>query len=415
MGNKIGFNWWSAYGPFDPGEDGLPHLGQVIKHHRERRGWSKEELATVLNCTARYVEMLESSKNTKMPESLPRRAFIAQVLGIPFVLLGISPILQIGKESSKNLLASTVDTLSIVNPDTMTMYEKMLAFCWEACYISSFQRAADDVAFCLSLLNTAIRDAKGIQRDQLNALRSRFYQLSGLIARDRMDFGHAVKDGTKALDLALELGNTELIAAALEHRSGTYARMKQFDLALTDIQRALPYADRSRSILKGNVYLVAAEKYTRVHGLKAEREVMGFFDTVRGIVRKGHLEGDGSFLKLNTASLHIEQAKVLTCFQRFAEAHNSYKIAHKYLSDDLTSWQANILLEEAETYLKEDEIEGCCESAIEAFKIVHSLRSPSREERLRRLHQQCRVRAPNNARVFRLGEMLGPYKAVPFA
>jgi tetratricopeptide (TPR) repeat protein len=358
-------------------------------------------------------EMLESSKNTKMPESLPRRAFIAQVLGIPFVLLGLSPILQIGQESSKSLLASTLDTFSIINPDTMTMYEKMLTFCWEACYISSFQRAADDVAFCLSLLNIAIKDAKGIQRDQLNALRSRFYQLSGIIARDRMNFSQAVKDGTKALDLALELENTELIAAALEHRSGTFARMKQFDLALTDIQRALPYADRSRSILKGNVYLVAAEKYTRTQGPKAERAVMSFFDTVRGIVRKGNLEDDGSFLKLNTASLHIEQAKVLTCFKRFAEAHNSYKIAHKHLSSDLTSWQANILLEEAETYLKEDEIEGCCESAIEAFKIVHALRSLSREERLQHLYQQCRDRAPNNARVFRLGEMLGPYNSKP--
>ncbi len=413
MANKRIFNWWSAYGQFDPGEEGLPHLGQVIRQYRELRGWSKEELADVLDCTTRYIEMLESSKNTKMPESLPRRAFIARVLGIPFILLGISPLLEIGQEGDANLLATMVDTLSTVNSNTMTMYEKMLAFCWDACYISSFQRAADDVTFCLSILKTATKDASGIQRDQLNAMRSRFYQLSGIIARDRLDFRQAVKHGTKAVDLAFELKNAELIAASLDHRSGTYARMKNFDLALSDIQRALPYADRSRSILKGNVYLVAAEKYTRVHGSHAEREVMSFFDTVRGIVRKGQLEDDESFLKLNTASLHIEQAKVYTYFQRFEEAHNSFKIAHKYLSPDLTSWQANLLLEEAETYLKEDEIEGCCEYTLEALKIVRSLQSSSREDRLHQLYEQCMNRAPNNALVSRIGAMLGPNKTAP--
>ena len=144
---KTTFSWWSAYGSFDSGEDGLPHFGQVFKHYRELRGWSKEELATVLNYTERYIEMLESAKNTKMPESLPRRVFIARALGIPFILLGVSPIVQVGQVDDINLLTEITETFKIANPRIMTMYERMLAFCWEACYTSSFQRAAGYVAF----------------------------------------------------------------------------------------------------------------------------------------------------------------------------------------------------------------------------------------------------------------------------
>ena len=411
--SKTTFSWWSAYGSFDSGEDGLPHFGQVFKNYRELRGWSKEELATVLNYTERYIEMLESAKNTKMPESLPRRVFIARALGIPFILLGVSPIVQVGQVDDISLLTEITETFKIANPRIMTMYERMLAFCWEACYTSSFQRAADDITFCLHTLNDDVKEATGILRDQLNALRSRFYQLSGIVARDRMDFNRALTDGTKAVELALELDNTELIAAALEHRSGTHARMKRYDLALVDIQRALPYADRARGILKGNVYLVAAEKLTRVQGESAEKEVLKYFDTVRSIVRQRQLEDDGSFLKLNIASYHIERAKILTCFRRFEDAHNSFRIAHKNLSPDLTSWQANILIEEAETYLKQDEVEGSCEFAIEAFKVVRTLQSRSREARVQHLYQQCKMRSPNNALVFRLGEMLSPYKTTP--
>src|SRR5947209_6111634 len=65
--SKTVYYWWYAYGRFAPGENNLPHFGQVMRHYREIRGWSKEELATVLQCTVRYVEMLESSKNNNMP------------------------------------------------------------------------------------------------------------------------------------------------------------------------------------------------------------------------------------------------------------------------------------------------------------------------------------------------------------
>jgi transcriptional regulator with XRE-family HTH domain len=409
--SKTVYYWWYAYGRFAPGENNLPHFGQVMRYYREIRGWSKEELATVLQCTVRYVEMLESSKNTNMPDLLSRRIAIARILQIPLILLGVSSVIEQG--NTTDLLEGLAEASFSTDQRTFTMFERMLALCWDVCYTSSFQRAASDVAFCLDTLNDAAKHATGIQRDQVNAMRSRFYQLSGIIARDRMDFVQALDDGTKAVDLALELNNVELIAAAFEHRAGTYSRLKQQDFAFRDIKRALPYADRSRDVLKGNVYLEIALKSLQKPGNKEEKEkeVMGFLDEAGRIVRKGNLEEDGSFLKLNTASLHIERAKALTHFHRFQDAHNSYRIALKALSPGLISWQVNILIEEAETCLIENDIEACCEKAMKALGIIHSVQSRNREERIQKLYLRCQKKAPNNPQVYLLSGKLNALAA----
>jgi len=41
----MSMNWWSLYGPFDPGEDDLPHMGQVISHYAKLNGVKTNDLA----------------------------------------------------------------------------------------------------------------------------------------------------------------------------------------------------------------------------------------------------------------------------------------------------------------------------------------------------------------------------------
>src|SRR5437870_1876055 len=79
------------------GKGNFPHLGQVIRYYRKVSGLGKEAFATVLGCTKRYVEMLESDRNMMMPELLSRRILLAKVLQIPPILLGLSS-LALGNE-----------------------------------------------------------------------------------------------------------------------------------------------------------------------------------------------------------------------------------------------------------------------------------------------------------------------------
>lgn len=72
------------------------------------------------------------------------------------------------------------------------------------------------------------------------------------------------------------------------------------------------------------------------------------------IVRKGNLEDDGSFVKLNVAGLYMDRARTLTKFHKTDDAHDALDITRDSLGPELTRWQARLLIAEAETYLAEE-------------------------------------------------------------
>lgn len=329
-----------------------------------------------------------------------RRQFFQQMLS----LAGVSILLPLDASISDPVLKSLLRDIDVVEASKLAIYEKMLASAWDCCYIGSFQDAKGLITCALSMLREASQLAPARQRTHLEMMRCCFLQLAGIVARDRMDFAQALQDGTAAVDLAYELDNAELIATALEHRSGSYARRQQYDLALADIEQALPFADRSRPILRGNVYLVANEKRTIVKGYDKEiqKRILADFDKIERIISQEKLEDDGSYLKLNLAGLYIEQGKALTRFELFKSpaerdlttARQAFLSAHKFLAPDLVSWQANILIEEAEADLAAHDVEQCYMHLSNALKYVQPLRSRSRHDRIYGYFLRCKEILP---------------------
>ncbi len=383
MTSKTMYHWWYAYGTFQEGEDNLPHFGDVITHYRLLLGWTRKEAATALNCTTRYIEMLESKKNKNMPESNPRRAAIAKILSIPPVLFGLaSPSHE--QESTAIPTASGFDTHAI------SFYEDMLSSSWELYYTSSVQRATKNIDIWIQFLKQDVDNAQGAKFNQLLSVLCRFYQLAALVARERMDIPQALGNEKEAVALAFQGGNAELIASSLLRRTRIYLQTKDYNLALQDAEAAHTYADRSRDPLKGKVYQIIGETYARIAGSDQHLQTksLKLFDQVGRIVRKGNLEADGSFTKLDITSLYIERAEALTKFGQFDDAHDAIAIAREKLSPELTRWNVNILLGEAETYFAEKEYEDCITIALDALKIVDILQLQGKKERIRRLFRE---------------------------
>jgi transcriptional regulator with XRE-family HTH domain len=396
--------WWYIYGPFDPGEHNLPHLGQVIRYYRELRQWKAKDLADALGQSPRHVYEIESSPN--MPELISRRQALSNLLKIPPVLLGLAVVIP-GSDSDQ-LLDELAGVVRIIDVHTMSMYESVLASSWELYYTSSAQRAASTIDHWLHLLTTSAKEASGVERDQFIALLCRFYQLSGVAARDRMDTQRALRDGKKAVDLAFHLENPELIAASYFRRARTYMQLQQFDTALSDFEAALPYADRSRDPLKGYVYQTTAETYSMMAGedKQMQKKSLNMLDRVGRIIRKGNLEDDGSFVKLNISGLYMDRARALTRFYEPEEAHDALGIARDNLGPELTRWQARLLLADAHIYLAESDPESCCEMALEALKVVRATQSHSNRKRVESLCRQLHERYPLHPRVNRLSLQL---------
>ncbi|HZS75019.1 MAG TPA: helix-turn-helix transcriptional regulator [Ktedonobacteraceae bacterium] len=406
--------WWYVYGYFQPGDGGLPHIGQVIRYYRQLAELNKEDVAHLLGCTKRYVEMLESKNNLTRPELISRRVLLAKVLHIPPILLGLSSLSFLdGQNTTFSSIQELMAAETITDARMLAFYEGMLSLSWEFYYTSSIQRAAKTIDTCFSMLNEEMDIGESIQRDQIDALRCRFYRLSALVAREQLEIDKALEHINQAVLLASRLRNAELIAASLVGRIRIYFYKQWYEQALQDAEAACYYADADllRDPLKGKCYQMAGEAQAYLAGdnKALQEKSLAYFDKAGRIARRGNLEADGSFVKTDLTSIYIERAKALSLFGRFHEAHNAFAIARKKLSPELIRWQINLLIEEAKTYFAEGDVTSCCLSLIDVLPLIHAINLHNRKGIISRLLEKSRQREPYNEAVKQLEKTLATY------
>ena len=401
------YYWWYIYASFDPGEYNLPHMGQVIHHYRALRQWTIKDFAKALQVTEHYIYEIESSSN--MPESISRRTAIAKLLNIPPALLGLSIITPIEQVIGEEITNDITGVIKHIDAQRMLAYEDILTMSWELYYVGNLQSVTRNVDQWLQMLSLMAKEASGLSRDQVLAMLCHYYQLSCTVARDRMHTTQALHDSKKAIDIALQLENPELIASAYYRRTRIYLQQERHEKAVQDMESALRYADLVRDPLKTTLYRAVAEAYVPLakDDRPLQKKCLMYLDTAARIVRKGNLEADGSFVKPDIASIQIERAAALTQFHRYKDARNALMIAHEHIPPDNIRRKKDLLLVEAEDYLCEDEVDGSCESIFEALKLSRATDSRSNEKWMLSLHQQLHVRDANHPLVCRLGLELG--------
>src|SRR5437764_13790208 len=155
--NKL-YYWWYVYGYFTPGENNLPCTGEVISYYIALSGLTKETLASLLDCTERYIEMLKSPNNKDMPKLLPRRILLAKTLHIPPILLGLSSVTLLEWGEGSPVEAEAIGQDTVASTEMMTFYEGMLALSWELYHTSSVQKAATSIDDAFENLNNYFRE-----------------------------------------------------------------------------------------------------------------------------------------------------------------------------------------------------------------------------------------------------------------
>jgi tetratricopeptide (TPR) repeat protein len=402
--NTAPFPWWYAYGPFPAGEHNMPHAGKVITFYRELKGWSVAHLGAAIGVKERQMYNIEGSAT--VPEPLSRRELLTRLLNIPPALLGV---LALDYLPEQQVILPEAGRAIALPPSTIEAYEGVLVLAWESYYTSSAQRSASTVALWLAHLKDSLGTVSGVAQDQLRALLCRFYQLSGVIARDRVDFALALAHGNEALALALHLRNAELVASALYRRARTYVEMHEYDLAIADLERALPYAGRSRDPLRCYTNICLAEAYSLAApaDLSLQKKSLNLLDEVGRTVRAhGVLSGDGSFVKVDAPGLYMVRGDVLRRFGRLEDAQDALLIVRDHLPKNFTRWQGNLLVSEAELCYADRDIAGACDLALDALDLLDETRSSSTRAKIEGLYERLTVAAPRHSDVKRLEQRL---------
>jgi DNA-binding SARP family transcriptional activator len=330
-----------------------------------------------------------------------RRQFLQQIL------IAAGTTLLVPADTLLHRLEQT-DTFQSHN-SYLRPYEYLLVLSWKQYYAGGSQTLLPIIDDCLHALINAAREAHTEEQEQFLALLCRFYQLSGVIARDRLDITRALADGKKSIELAFTLDDAELITASLFRRAKTYLKQQCPEKALQDLEAALIYARRARDPLKGYVHQAAAEAYTSIAGpadRQLEQESLTLLDNVESLLHNGHLEDDGSFVKVNISGVSMDRARVLTHFRKAPQARQALVTARQHLGPELIRWQCRLLLADAEVHFAEDDVQSCCEALSEALKIARATHSLSNEARIDTWYQQLNILYAHQAPVRQLGEQL---------
>lgn len=352
-----------------------------------------------------------------------RRVFLAKLLKIPPALLGLDWRLVAYEDSTGSHNSPPEFTEEILLEDSYHHYVDTLAISWNATYSGNQAEAAKHFERRFLKLEKRVKDIFGPDREAWLDLLCRYYQLAMDFVQHTGTSEASKQEATRriqsAVQIATEIEDNELLVMALSRLAKNYLNYKEPELAREAVTKAMHSIESPRNLTKGNLYLLAAEVYSRFavhdHDKELAAKVRGWQDKAMNLVYRGNLEPDGSYFRLNRAAVHHERAKTLLMFAQgrpgekglLNDAHSEMRMAWNALPPDLVQWQIYFSLTEARLYIAERDLEGSAQLGMKALNVARVTQSKKGEGQVRDLYGALRRLDENNPYVCGLGAQLG--------
>ncbi len=406
--------WWSCYETFSPGLHNLPHIGEVIAYYRKKRYRTQDDFAIAAGVAVRTVQEWETSI---MTADIGRRIFLAKMLKIPPALLGID-WRQVIYENNKGEYTDPLEhTVELIEEDAYYAYKDILVMGHEYIHNGGSPYIAYRVDRRLQKLVKMVQHTRETDKEAWMSLLCRYYQLSTRIKQQCIkDEQKASEHAQKAVDIALELQDAELIAASFVHSACTSDQQGKSAKAQEAIAAAMKYIDKLKnSPLKGNIYLEAANINTpfALHDSTLKSQCRKWQDKAATMLYHKLVEPDEMFFRFNLSAVHHEKGKTLLFWQKTAEdrkvVHNELVTAIENLPAELSVWKSYYYMTEARLHFAEKSFEASVQSAKAALKVARSLHSALVEDEVKSLYHDLDKKDKFNPYVRNLGVDLGIY------
>ncbi len=239
--------WWLAeYEPWPSGAEGWPDSRPIVKCYRKAMDWTQSDLAESLGITLLAVQNMENSGSSF--DSLSRRRALRFLLGIPPVLLGLD-----SEHMAKEFGGSLIGSAKGPTPELITSF-RSAADSLFADYESG-HHAQDRVPDALAWLADAreVRSmTQGSQRLQMLEVESLGYQALANIEREHATDTVVFEHSNKAVKLARDSNNADLLSTALNRRAETLMDLGYVDLAQRSMKESLLLSvqDESEQIVR---------------------------------------------------------------------------------------------------------------------------------------------------------------------
>src|SRR5260370_39661070 len=304
------------------------------------------------------------------------------------ILRGLAAVENVATDLETTSATRTTKKPSI-DVATLEQYQEFLRLYWELDYTSSAQESIDDIERWIRHLRSIVPNAGGSQQLVIE-LMCRYHQLATWIARDQRDYVTAFTHAHRAVELACWTENSELIAAALFRRGRTSLEQGNIGAAITDLDAALPHAHRARPQLKGLVLLAAGHAHAHAPDITSTDAMYArtLLDQAGRIVRRGHLEEDESFVKLNTGRFHLDKAGALIAVGQHNEALDELDLAARGVGPEQTRRHAYINVLRTQAYVGMGDFEIATTIAEDALSVSKGIKSAINIARIEELCEQ---------------------------
>lgn len=243
-------------------KDGFPVVGLVVRHFRNKKGWTQVQLAHKLGVKELMVRMMET-KNQGL-DSMERRRLLCRLLGIPPILLGLGSLEQLERILQPDNTAAKAAPTILHESSTPTIgtYTNLLVAYNQTNITQSGAPLINDVetivpALYQQIRNTASRQAKR----ELLYVAWEFHRLGAKVHADyKRNMVATMHHLDKALIIALELSDANLLAITHEHIANIRL-LEGPHVARVDIDAALQHVKQASPVVQSEVYALASRIY----------------------------------------------------------------------------------------------------------------------------------------------------------
>lgn len=391
--------WWinEGYYPFVAAEGndcGYPNPGKVVKYYRERiihtrtgKPWTQSDLGEVLSVSDVMVRNMENHNHSL--DSITRRRFLARLLEIPPVLLGLDSLHILTQEQSETIAVTKSSRTVGLETMTLEQYRIFLSLFWELSFTSQAQDKLGDIFQLMKQLKARCFQGDERQRRQSKELLFHYHQFVAVVTNDQRQYHTVLYHLNQAMQLAQELQDQQLTEVALLRRGWAYIELKDYSRAIADLERA------SRCTipkLRGLILLGSSHAHAQVVQDGTDRlAVMHRLDEAASIVRRGIFEHDEHFLDLAPDVYHIDRAGALLILQRpcdASEALESIELAARDVSPDRTRRHARLNIYKANIYAQQGDYPHATVLALSALPVMKAVKSTINIERIGQLYEQ---------------------------
>lgn len=396
--------WWvqQGFSAFEAGPDGFPRPGQVLRHFRlmkvkaDEKPWTQYDLAQVLEkqeLAVREMELRDIGLN-----DVTRRQFLAELLNIPPILLGLAEIPQ---KVINYPVVSLVNQSGVID---LAFYEAQLHSYYNAHHRHASYEHLSEIQEAIASLYQVLPFS---EEQGMRQLLSRYHILIASVMRDQSLFGQAIEHLNRAIYFSQQIGDDEFLADAHYRQGWVYLEQREGQKASENFLSAERLLKKIPSYMGGGILIGVGrslalqqqnsqERLTALHALDKAANSLRVYPLPNGNQHHLEIELDRYHIDKSAAFLDIG-------FPREALQELSY------VRPATNNQRRNALISGlyASTYFSLSKYAEACSMAEETLDLVQSIHSVVNYERIKTLHSQLKLTSfRNNPEVAHLGAMI---------